>query len=66
MSTVSKEIADRITAGEFASDNPRLIIEYDNNWGGKGYGVIFAGQSLGLYEASDFVHNPKVYWRAAE
>ncbi len=62
MSTVDKSIADRIVAGEFADDNPVLIVEYDNAFGGVGYGVIFEGQNLQRYAATAFVQNPRVYW----
>ena len=34
MSTVSKQIADRIIAGEFPEDNIYLIIRYDNSFNG--------------------------------
>ncbi len=45
MSTVDKTIADRIIAGEFPEDRAVKIVEYDNAWGGVGYGVIFKGNS---------------------
>jgi len=64
MSTVSKEIADRIIAGEYPTDHAVKIVEYDNNWNGVGYGVIFRGGDPDTYEESDFVHNPRVYWIA--
>lgn len=62
MSTVSKEIADAIIAGEFPEDDAIKIVEYDNMWGGKGYGVIFRGQNPNMYAASESVRNPKIYW----
>ena len=60
--TVSKEIADRIIAGEFNEDNCTLIVEYDNAWGGKGYGCMFNNAPNG-YTPSEFVRKPKVYWK---
>ena len=62
MATVSKEIADRIVAGEFADDMPQSITEYDNAFGGVSYGVVFAGDSPDKYCASEFVFNPRLYW----
>ena len=62
MSTVCLEIAERIAAGEFDSDNPTAIIKYDNAWGGQGYGVIFAGRNPETYAPSPFVKNPRVWW----
>lgn len=75
MSTVDKDFADNIAKhGGWANgdsdnsmgDNPQcvLIVEYDNAWGGKGYGLVFAGQH-NRYTPSDFVRNPRAYWRAA-
>lgn len=75
MSTVDKEVADRLIAGggwidgdsdNSMGDNPRcvLIVEYDNAWGGKGYGLVFEG-SHNRYGESDFVRSPRTYWAAA-
>lgn len=62
MATVDKSIADRIVAGEFPEDDARKIIEYDNVWGGIGYGVIFGEQDPDLYRETEFVRNPRLYW----
>ena len=62
MATVSKEIADKIVAGEYKSDKPRKIVKYTNAWGGESYGVMFAGDPLDKYDPSPFIFNPTVYW----
>lgn len=62
MATVDKSIADRIIAGEFPEDDARKIIEYDNAWGGIGYGVIFGEEDPDRYRETEFVRNPRVYW----
>jgi hypothetical protein len=64
MSTVDKSIADRIVAGEFPEDDARAIWEYDNAFGGVGYGVIFGKNDPNKYRASEFVQNPRLYWSA--
>lgn len=74
MSTVNKDFADNIAKyggwynghnDNSLGDNPqvRLIVEYDNAWGGKGYGLVFSGQP-NKYQPSEFVRNPSVYWEA--
>ena len=62
MATVDKEIADRIVAGEFPEDNARKIVEYDNAFGGVGYGVIFGDDDPDRYHETMFVRNPRLYW----
>lgn len=68
MATVSKDIADKLVAGDgYYMDDPRVlrITEYDNNWGGKGYGIEYR-RPLGRYAPSEFVHNPRIYWEATD
>lgn len=45
-------------------DNPRCveITEYDNAFGGVGYGITFDGQP-NKYGPSEFVRNSRCYWR---
>jgi phenolic acid decarboxylase len=62
MATLDKKIADEIVAGKYAEDHPVKIVRYTNAWGGESYGVIFEGEDLNRYAASDFVINPTVYW----
>lgn len=63
MSTVSKEIADAIIAGEYEDDPPALkIVKYLNAWGGDSYGVIYVGQDPDKYAPSDYIRNPTIYW----
>lgn len=62
MATVDKDIADRIVAGEFAEDDARKIVEYDNAFGGVSYGVIFGNDDPDRYCETEFVRNPRVYW----
>lgn len=70
MSTVSKHIADICIAGNgiYPGDENIppvvLIIEYDNAHGGKGYGLVYEGQTS-VYTPSEYVRNPRVYWRRA-
>lgn len=68
MPTVSKDLADKLVASDgYYSDDPRVIriVEYDNAWGGKSYGLEYIGQ-LGRYSPSDFVRNPRVYWECSD
>lgn len=73
MPTVDKAMADNIVkyngyyngdTDNSLGDNPRCIeiTEYDNNWGGKGYGLTFECQ-MNVYEPSDYIHNPRCYWK---
>jgi len=62
MATVSKGIADRVIAGEFPEDNIVKIVEYDNAFGGVGYGLISSRDDFDKYQVSAFVHNPRIYW----
>ena len=75
MSTVDKDLADDYARhggwvnGDMDNtlgDNPRcvLIVEYDNAWGGQGYGLVFEG-AHNRYTPSEFVRNPRDYWSAA-
>jgi len=71
MSTVDKAFADNIKQhngfynGDDSPgpDNLRCveITEYDNAFGGVGYGLTFDGQR-NRYKASEFVGNPRRYW----
>ena len=62
MGTVSKEIADRIIAGEFPEDEATKITKYTNAWGGESYGVTFHGMRNVYAEPSEFIINPTLYW----
>ena len=65
MSTVNKSIADRIVAGEYPEDHATRIVEYENAWGGKGYGVTFKGGDIDKYmRPSEYIRKPKIYWEA--
>ncbi len=63
MSTVSKEIADRVIAGEFPEDGIKAILLYHNQFNGAdAYKLIYGSMSVintALFIASDFV---KLYW----
>lgn len=72
MSTVDKPFADNIikhngwyngVSDNTLGDNPRCIeiTEYDNAFGGVGYGMTFEGQHNRCVE-SEFVRNPRRYW----
>lgn len=63
MPTVGKQIADQLKAGNgYYADDPRIysIIEYDNAFGGVGYGINYGPNNA--YTPSEFVRNPRVYW----
>lgn len=73
MGTVDKEFADNLVkhngyyngdSDNELGDNPRCveITEYDNQWGGKGYGLTFEGER-NVYKPTEFVRNPKQYWK---
>lgn len=62
MGTISKNIADRVIAGEFNSDRPVKIVKYTNAWGGEAYGLICRGEDLNKYCATEFVRDPGLYW----
>lgn len=71
MGTINdRNYVDRIIAGngridpENAPDNPWCvkIVEYTSAWGNTAYGLIFQGEPLEKYEASDYVRNPKTLW----
>ncbi len=68
MATVSKRLADELKAsdGYFAYD-PRVlrIVEYTDMGGKQAYGLEYIHQ-LGMYSASPYVRNPKVYWEAED
>lgn len=62
MSTVDKKTADMLVAcdGKYDTDpQVQSIIEYDNAWGGKGYGINYGANR---YTPSPYVRNPRVYW----
>lgn len=79
MATVDKKFADELIAGngflarfpeeEESPDNPPAIkiIEYDNAWGSKAYGVVFKGDyDPGRYERpTKYVQNPRIIWERA-
>ena len=73
MPTVDKEFADNLKQhngyyngddDNSLGDNPRCltITEYDNAFGGVGYGLTFEGEP-NRYTESEFVRNPRTYWR---
>jgi len=67
MATVSKSIADKIIAGEFAEDPVIKIVKYRNAFDGEdSYGVIYKGEDPEKYKASPFVINPMTYWEVAK
>lgn len=63
MSTVSKEIADRVKAGKYPEDGIKAILLYHNQFNGAdAYKLIYGSMSVintALFIASDFV---KLYW----
>ena len=69
MTTVDKTFADKLVAlnGQFSDDEPIIkIVEYDNNWGGQGYGLVYAGKQDRYQHNPPFVRNPRIYWALPE
>lgn len=77
MGTVNKEFADNLVKhngyyngdeDNSFGDNPRCIeiTEYDNQYGGKGYGLTFDDGRPNKYTPTEFVRNPKQYWKYVE
>lgn len=64
MTTMSKETADRIIAGEFAEDGWVKIVEYTTPEGDKAYGAVHRCDDPDRYRASPWVRNPTLYWEA--
>lgn len=73
MATVDKEFADNLVrnngfyngvSDNVLGDNPRVveITEYDNAYDGQGYGLTFDGQP-NRYTPSEYVRNPRRYWK---
>ena len=75
MATVNKKFADELIAGngfhpsspeDGAPDNPPAvkIVEYDNVFDRKSYGVVFAHDRDPMrYErTTEYVRNPRVIW----
>lgn len=63
VATVNKEIADDIIAGKYDEDEAMRIVEYTNAWGGKSYGVTYAGDDPYKYlRESEWILFPRVYW----
>lgn len=63
MSTIdNKEFVDKLIAGEYPENGIVKIVKYTNAWGNVTYGCMFEGDSPNMYDASDFVINPEVYW----
>lgn len=68
MATVGKDLADRLKEADgYYSDDIRCveITEYDNAFGGVGYGLTYKGRR-NAYTPSEFVRNPRCYWRASD
>ena len=63
MSTVSKEIADRVKAGKYPEDGIKAILLYHNQFNGEdAYKLIYGSMSVintAIFIASDLV---KLYW----
>ena len=69
MSTVSKQIADRIIAGDFPEDNIYLIIQYKNAFNGElAYKLHYSSynnlnlQKVGLEVLRIYGDDLKTYW----
>lgn len=63
MATISKQIADRIIAGEFPEDECSRIVRYKNAFGGFGYGATFRNEDKERYLVeTNYVQDPVIYW----
>jgi hypothetical protein len=43
-----------------------LLVEYDNAWGGVGYGTVREGELNRYAIETHWVRNPRVWWRRTE
>lgn len=72
MSTVSKDIADRIIAGDFAEDDISCIIKYQNIFNGAdAYKIVPARMDHpdyinGLLYITPTMLNATIYWKREE
>ena len=67
MSTVSKEIADKIIGDDgYYMNDPRVvkIVYYQNMWGGDSYALVYRGDDPMKYEKAEACRNVKVLWSA--
>ena len=69
MSTISKDIADRIIAGEFPEDDIVVIIKYQNMFnGGDAYKIVPRRQAARQYidyllYGCPSMLNAQIYWK---
>jgi hypothetical protein len=67
MPTVSKEIADKVIAGNgyYPGDRIRVVkvVEYINMGGQRAYGIVYEHQ-IDAYTETAFVRQPKTIWEA--
>lgn len=71
MSTVNKNIADRVIAGAFPGDDVIAIIRYENVFNGReAYKLIFSPEIYRIQWILDGKEvnllNPTIYWRKPE
>lgn len=72
MATVStKSVINDIIAGEYPEDRTRFIVQYTTVEGQTVYGVTFhedfiTERGFRYLLPSQYIHNPKVYWRDIE
>ena len=68
MASVDKSLADKIIAlNGYYGDDERVmqVIKYKNNWGGDSYALLYKRDvEVNRYQASDYVINPEIIWRA--
>lgn len=67
MSTVTKEIADKVIAnnGWYVPEDPRVskVLTYNNRFdGGLEYAIVYPHENQMRYEQSPACHNVKVIW----
>lgn len=63
MSTVSKDIADRVIAGEFLEDGIHTIIKYNNIFNGEeAYKLLYGPMRKEDYLHCETMLNATVYW----
>jgi hypothetical protein len=66
MPTVSKNIADKVIAGNgfYPGDHVRVVkvVEYIDMGGKRAYGLIYEHHDLETYRESPYVRQPKTVW----
>lgn len=68
MATIkSKDIVTKLITnnGHYLDDLQVVkIVRYTDSWGGNAFGLIYKGEALNRYDASEFIIDPQVIFEA--